>query len=86
MVIIIIVQVGKNYMTKIYLVEYNDRFGNGDNKSFEGYVESQEDFKKWLVEHNKERMEEQGTDRDSEGYCMSDESEDEFTLHLLTKL
>lgn len=73
-------------MKKIYLVEYNDRYGNGDNKSFEGYVESREDFLKWLVEHNKERQEEQGTDRDEEGYCMSDESEDEFTLHLLDKI
>jgi hypothetical protein len=63
-------------MKKIYLVEYNDRYGNGDNKSFEGYVESREDFMKWLVEHNKER--------EAEGEL--EEGKEEFTLHLLDKL
>jgi hypothetical protein len=44
----------------IYLVVYNDCYGNGDNDSYEGYVKSKADFKKWLKKHNLERIGEAG--------------------------
>jgi phosphopantetheine adenylyltransferase len=38
-----------------YIVQYNDRYGNGNDKSYECIVKSKDDFLKWLKEHNKER-------------------------------
>jgi hypothetical protein len=38
-----------------YIVQYNDRYGNGDDKMYECIVKSKADFLKWLKEHNKER-------------------------------
>lgn len=42
-------------MTQYYIVQYNDRFGNGDDKKIEVLVKSKADFKKWLKEHNSMR-------------------------------
>lgn len=40
---------------QVFVVQYNDRYGNGDNKSIEAVVENKTAFKKWLREHNKQR-------------------------------
>lgn len=42
-----------------YIVQYNDKYGNGDNKSFEILVKDKQVFEDWLKAHNEER-EEQG--------------------------
>lgn len=42
-------------MDRVILVMYNDRYGNG-NKSIEGYVTSEKEFKKWLKSHNERRV------------------------------
>lgn len=39
-----------------YIVQYNDRYGNGQNKTFETLVKSKDDFNKWLSKHNKYRV------------------------------
>ena len=41
-------------MKKLYVVQYNDCYGNGDS-SLEVIVESHEDFLKWLEQHNDNR-------------------------------
>lgn len=38
-----------------YIVQYNDCYGNGDNKKIEALLESEDEFRKWLKEWNKER-------------------------------
>ncbi len=53
-----------------YIVQYNDCYGNGDNKSIEALVESKEDFNHWFEQHNK--------DRENDGN--EPECEDEFDL------
>ena len=53
-----------------YIIQYNDKWGNGDNKSYEGLLEKKEDFDAWLQQHNDER-EHNGDDA---------EDEDEFDL------
>jgi len=46
----------------VFVIRYNDCFGNGNNEeietdsSIEGVIENQEDFPKWLEEHNKNRI------------------------------
>ena len=40
---------------RIYIIEYNDCFGNGDQKSTECAVTSKAGFKSWLAAHNKAR-------------------------------
>ena len=40
-----------------YVVQYNDCYGNGDDKSLEVIVESHNDFKEWLKQRNEEREE-----------------------------
>ena len=40
---------------QFYIVQYNDCYGNGDDKAIEGLIESKEDFDAWLEQHNKER-------------------------------
>lgn len=42
-----------------YIVQYNDRYGNGQNKTNECLVKSKVEFQNWLKAYNKER-EEQG--------------------------
>jgi hypothetical protein len=51
---------------EVYIVQYNDCYGNGTDKKNEGVIESREDFASWLEQHNEDREE--------------DESEEEFTL------
>lgn len=38
-----------------YIVQYNDRYGNGQNKMYECLVKSKEDFDAWLKNHNEMR-------------------------------
>lgn len=38
-----------------YIVEYNDCYGNGDQKSNEVMVRSEQEFLLWLERRNKER-------------------------------
>jgi len=40
----------------LYVVRYNDCYGNGDS-NLEVIVESKDDFKKWLKQHNEDREE-----------------------------
>lgn len=40
--------------TTLYVVQYNDRYGNGD-KTLEIIVNSRKDFLTWLKKHNQER-------------------------------
>lgn len=55
----------------VYVIKYNDCYGNGDNTSIEGVIENQEDFPKWLEEHNKAR---------EDGDNTLPESEEEFDI------
>ena len=41
--------------TTLYIVQYNDRYGNGDKKILEVIVESRNHFLEWLDEHNESR-------------------------------
>jgi len=41
----------------VYIIKYNDRFGNGDDTSIDGVIKNQEDFPKWLENRNKLRSE-----------------------------
>lgn len=59
----------------IYLVVYNDCYGNG-NKSNEGYVHSEEEFETWRKKRNKWRK--------KHGEC--EEHREEFDLIPLSKL
>ena len=40
-----------------YIVQYNDKYGNGKDKYFECIVKDKESFDKWLKAHNEERKE-----------------------------
>jgi len=53
-----------------YIVQYNDRYGNGTDKVFETLVRDKQGFEDWLKAHNQER-EEEGE---------MEESADEFDL------
>ena len=57
-------------MTSIYIVQYNDCYGNGTDKSFEVALTDKKDFKAWLKEHNAERK----------GMGAMKESADEFDI------
>ena len=58
-------------MNKIlYIVKYNDCYGNGKDTSYEIIVESEEDFKVWLKHHNEVR------EANGDGH----EGEEEFDL------
>ena len=39
-----------------YIVQYNDCYGNGDQKSNEVLVKNEAGFWKWLKQRNKERI------------------------------
>ena len=54
-----------NMEKTFYIVQYNDRYGNGTDKSNEILVESKKDFEAWLVLHNEER-EAEGNEPDDE--------------------
>jgi hypothetical protein len=38
-----------------YIVQYNDKYGNGNDKHFECIVKDKQDFERWLKAHNEER-------------------------------
>ena len=57
----------KNY----FIVQYNDCYGNGDNKKLETIVQNYEQFLEWLKKHNEERI--------SDGFSYEEEIE-EFSL------
>lgn len=38
-----------------YIVQYNDRYGNGSDKSIECILKSKDDFDAWLKNHNEMR-------------------------------
>ena len=40
----------------VYVVQYNDCYGNGDDKKLEVVVKTIKDFKSWLREHNVQRV------------------------------
>jgi hypothetical protein len=42
-------------MTQYYIVQYNDKYGDGKDKYFECIVKDKVDFERWLKEHNEER-------------------------------
>jgi len=56
----------KNY----FIVQYNDRYGNGQNKTYECLVKSKAEFERWLKAYNEER----------EADGNEPESEEEFNL------
>jgi hypothetical protein len=39
----------------MYIVKYNDIYGNGDNKKLEVIVENRNHFLEWLEEHKESR-------------------------------
>jgi hypothetical protein len=39
----------------MYIVKYNDFYGNGDNQKLEVIVENRNHFLEWLEEHNESR-------------------------------
>lgn len=41
-----------------YIVQYNDKYGNGKNKSFEVLIKDMQVFEDWLKARNEERKEE----------------------------
>jgi len=53
-----------------YIVQYNDKYGNGKNKVFETLVKDKQGFENWLKFHNAQR------DDDGE----MEEGADEFDL------
>jgi hypothetical protein len=57
-------------MTQYYIVQYNDKYGNGKDKVLEVLVKNKQAFESWLKEHN--------ALRESEDELT--ESEDEFDL------
>ncbi len=44
--------------TTFYIVQYNDCYGNGDQKSNEVLVKDEATFWRWLKKRNQERIEE----------------------------
>jgi hypothetical protein len=42
--------------TTLYIVQYNDCYGNGDQKSNEVLVKDEAAFWRWLKQRNKERI------------------------------
>jgi hypothetical protein len=42
-------------MKTLYVVQYNDKYGNGDKKNLEVIVENRNQFLEWLDEHNESR-------------------------------
>ena len=51
-----IINLAKGTDTNVYLIEYNDIYGNGEDKYIEGYIENINEFDEWLSEHNKTRI------------------------------
>lgn len=67
---------------QVYIVQYNDCYGNGSDKKLEAVIESKDDFASWLEQHNDNRRMDYISDDD-----FIEESENEFdliTLNLVT--
>lgn len=67
---------------QVYIVQYNDCYGNGSDKKLEAVIESKDDFASWLKQHNDNRRMDYISDDD-----FIEESENEFdliTLNLVT--
>ena len=60
---------------QVYIVQYNDCYGNGSDKKLEVVIESKDDFKSWLEQHNDNRRMDCISD-----YDFIEESEEEFDL------
>ena len=60
---------------KVYIVQYNDCYGNGSDKKLEVVLESKDDFASWLEQHNDNRRMDYITDDD-----FIKENEEEFDL------
>ncbi len=60
---------------EVYIVQYNDCYGNGTDKKLEAVIESKDDFASWLEQHNDNRRMDCISDDD-----FIEESEEEFTL------
>ena len=60
---------------QVYIVQYNDCYGNGSDKKLEVVIESKDDFKSWLEQHNDNRRMDCISDDD-----FIEESEEEFDL------
>ncbi len=59
----------------LYVVEYNDCYGNGTDKKLEVIVENHNQFLEWLKEHNENRRMDYLNDDD-----FVEESAEEFNL------
>jgi len=59
----------------LYVVEYNDCYGNGTDKKLEVIVETHNQFLEWLKEHNENRRMDYLNDDD-----FVEESAEEFNL------
>ena len=60
---------------KVYIVQYNDCYGNGSDKKLEVVLESKDDFASWLEQHNDNRRMDYISDDD-----FIEENEEEFDL------
>jgi len=45
----------KKIAKTVFIVQYNDCHGNGDDDSIEAVVKNRTGFKNWLAEHNRDR-------------------------------
>ena len=59
----------------MYIVRYNDIYGNGDNQKLEVIVENRNHFLEWLKQHNDNRRMDYINDDD-----FVEETEEEFDL------
>lgn len=59
----------------LYVVQYNDCYGNGTDKKLEVIVENHNQFLEWLKEHNEDRRMDYLDDDD-----FVEESAEEFNL------
>lgn len=60
---------------EVYIVQYNDCYGNGSDKKLEVVLESKDAFKIWLEQHNDNRRMDCINDND-----FIEENEEEFDL------
>jgi len=60
---------------EVYIVQYNDCYGNGSDKKLEVVLESKDDFASWLEQHNDNRRMDYISDDD-----FIKENEEEFDL------
>ena len=74
----------------VYLVTYNDTFGNGDEDCVEAVLTKQSDFSKWLKKNNEDRGAIKPTgneEEDEENEANADaiwETEEEFDINPVT--